>query len=77
MAKAIFELEPIGVDGALEATYSHVFCSDKCREAFKLTDGQQSKFGEDVDFIDGCVCETCGVPLELDALIGMSYTPAL
>ena len=61
MAFALYETEPIGLDGELEAVAVHFFCSDKCRaEQGEVPADQTVAYGEDNDFIDGTVCETCG-----------------
>lgn len=64
---AVFGLEPIGVDGALEATSVFVFCCDKCRET--ATTNRRSDYegpialGSSPDWCDGAVCDECGKPL--------------
>lgn len=59
---ALFELEPIGLDDALEANgrVFH-FCSDHCREEFKcgFTDDTYA-YGTSTDAITGTVCDECG-----------------
>ena len=60
--KAIFELEPIGVDGVLEANGTiYYFCSEICRSRF---DGSGlsgvPENGESIDAIEGTVCDQCG-----------------
>lgn len=62
---AIFELEPIGVNGQLEANGRvYVFCSDACRTAFDLK-GIASKAAPQplIDMCDGHECDSCGVVL--------------
>ncbi len=62
-----YELEPIGVNGALEATNVRFFCSANCRSADQTT-------GLDIDTlysdaIDGTCCDNCHtllVPLSLE-----------
>lgn len=58
MALAVFEVEPIGVGGALEANGRvYYFCSDHCREEFMagLPDEEYHR-GDSPDAIDGTVC---------------------
>ena len=65
--KAIFELEPIGLDGALEANgVVYHFCSEECRAKFDgsgLSGVLQS--GDSPDAIEGTVCDQCGIDLEV------------
>jgi hypothetical protein len=58
MAQAIYELDPIGVDGALEAVAIHWYCNEGCASRAKI-EGPTST-GENNDAEDGAVCETCG-----------------
>jgi hypothetical protein len=64
MAHAIYELEPIGKDGELEANGSiYWFCSDACLEMGKAALPEPMKVGTDTDYIPGTRCESCGNPL--------------
>ena len=67
MAKVLYELEPIGVDGQLEAAAVLPFCSEACRENYKVPTWQTVGKGENSDFLPGTVCETCGYPLPPEA----------
>jgi hypothetical protein len=58
---ALYELEPIGVGGALEAVATHWFCSETCRSSFTC-DGPTAN-GTNNEWMDGTVCDSCGVPL--------------
>lgn len=65
MAKAVYELEPTGLDGGLEANGCIEFaCSAGCADDLKLgllIDGAIGvDIGECNDYIDGTVCELCG-----------------
>lgn len=61
---AIFEVEPIGEDGALEANGRvYHFCSGQCRSTFDLS--VPAHLGESDDWIDGAVCDKCGEPLHV------------
>lgn len=60
---ALFILEPIGVDGTLEAVETLVFCSDDCRDVVRLNTSWKTKAGECGDYIEGTVCDECGVAL--------------
>lgn len=63
MALVIFERDPIGVDGALEANGTvRFFCSEMCRSSFDVFPTDVD--GESDDFVEGTVCENCGKPLE-------------
>lgn len=64
---ALFEMEPIGVDGALEATATHRFCSTDCRKQFKASaaaPAEPTKDGEDDGAIPDERCTAgCGTIL--------------
>lgn len=65
--KAIFELEPIGLDGALEANgVVYHFCSEECRAKF-AGNGLLRVFqaGDSPDAIEGTVCDQCGITSEV------------
>ena len=67
---ALYEMEPIGVDGKLEANGRvYFFCPDRdCRDAFNRThpDLKPLGFGWDENHINGTVCDYCGTLLEED-----------
>lgn len=63
MTPCIYTLEPIGTDGALEATKVNWFCSEACRVQFPVVP-HQSIEATNEDWIEGTVCDTCGRPLE-------------
>ena len=60
----IYEMEPIGVDGAGEATGVLFYCSDACRITASVNRREESdepvQFGYSSDFITGQVFEECG-----------------
>ena len=58
----LFELEPIGVNGALESVMSFGFCSENCADTYaEVHTGQVfSKALEPSDFENGHVCDHCG-----------------
>lgn len=58
----IYELEPIGVDGALEAVCAHYYCSDTCRNA-EVETFPAIRCSEADLSIDGIVCEHCSKSL--------------
>jgi hypothetical protein len=62
-ALAIYELDSIGVNGALEAVAVYHFCSEDCRQAFRRTLWEPTSLGVSSDFIDGTVCDKCGAAL--------------
>jgi hypothetical protein len=59
----IYELEPIGVDGQLEAVAVRFFCSSTCRAMW--TKQVSDVEGLDDSWIEGTVCDNCGKPLEI------------
>lgn len=65
---AIYLLDPIGVDGTLEANgVVFVFCSEACR-ATALTERRVEsdppyKLGMSSDWADGAVCDECRAEL--------------
>lgn len=64
---AIFELEPIGLDGALEANGRiYYFCSELCRARFDGSglSGEILAPGTSEDAIPGTVCDQCGAVLQ-------------
>lgn len=69
MAHVIYEMEPIGVNGSLEAVAVHWYCSEGCRSAGR-TDFKVDMAhviiaeGEDHDWTDGTRCEWCTSPLQ-------------
>lgn len=63
----IYNMEPIGVDGANEATGVLFYCSESCRctaaiELRSESDGPV-QYGRSEDYIDGAVCDACGLKL--------------
>lgn len=65
---AVFMLEPIGYDGALEANgIVFYFCGDKCRENWTIYRRSDSEgpiaLGSSPDWADGHQCDECGKPL--------------
>jgi hypothetical protein len=67
---ALYELEPMGVGGALEANGRiYFFCpATDCRDKFapSLGDPKLVGWGWDEDHIEGTVCDFCGAVLEPD-----------
>lgn len=64
MACTIYELEPIGKDGALEANGSvHWYCDESCRSAGRLDFKGDIAEGQSDDWADGTRCEWCTTPL--------------
>lgn len=64
MAYAIYELEPIGKDGALEANGTiHWYCDKPCSLAGRLDYKGDLAEGVDNDCVDGMRCEWCTSPL--------------
>jgi hypothetical protein len=77
---ALYELEPIGVDGQLEANGRvYFFCPAKdCRDVFhrEHSDLEPMGFGWDEDYIEGTVCDQCETLLTADpATIPEAYAP--
>lgn len=60
---ALYIMEPIGVDGALEAVNVMHFCSDECRQVIAQNTEHTVNPGVSEDWIEGTVCDECGVPL--------------
>lgn len=65
---AIYILDPIGVDGALEANGTvFVYCSEACRTIAIIERGVESdpphRLGASSDWVDGAVCDECGIKL--------------
>ena len=62
----LFEMEPIGVNGALESVTAYGFCSKDCRDAFwtEHKDHTLSPAEEPNSFEDGHVCDRCGKELQ-------------
>lgn len=66
---ALYEQEPIGLDGALEATNVFYFCCDACRQQFINNRNPSDKpleSGVSSDFESGTVCDQCDRPAETD-----------
>jgi hypothetical protein len=55
----IYDMDEIGVNGALEAVGIHYFCSVECR-ANHSASGQD---GESDEYLPGTQCEECGKEL--------------
>ena len=72
MAKAIYELEPIGENEKLEAVAVHWYCSNKCQckgiLSFPIQQPITVDPAETDDFEDGAICEACNVPLVAKAV---------
>jgi hypothetical protein len=64
MASAIFEMDAIGKDGALEAISVHYFCSDACQQKAAPLMFGPIELGHDDPNIDGLMCEQCNRLLE-------------
>lgn len=52
-----YELEPIGVNGSLEAVAVHWYCSTACRDA---AHPEGHNYGSSGDYEPGTQCEQCG-----------------
>ena len=61
MVHVVYEMEPIGVDGELEAVASHPYCSSACQMKHSIS--EPFKLGEENSSFDGLVCEACGKPI--------------
>ena len=61
MSLALYEVEPIGLGGALEATTTYWFCSEECRQQFECESLTQP--GENNEYEPGTVCDECGKEL--------------
>lgn len=59
----LFVLEPIGVNGTLEAVDILRFCSDECLSIIKTNTAHTVSEGQDKDYLPGTVCDECGVTL--------------
>jgi hypothetical protein len=65
---AIYLLDPIGVDGTLEANGTvFVYCSEDCRNTAIIERGVESdpphRLGTTADWADGAVCDECRIAL--------------
>jgi hypothetical protein len=64
MNKAVYELEPIGVDGELEANGFIMWaCSDECAGILKHqleAEGSTASIGDNNDALPESRCEHCG-----------------
>ena len=60
---ALFILEPIGVNDAMDAVDVLRFCSDECLEIVRANTEHVTAVGEDYDYIPGYQCDECGKPL--------------
>ena len=67
MSFVIYELEPIGKDGALEAVAVNYYCSAKCQEKgaarFPISQAIAVSTEPDSERLPGTVCEVCNLPL--------------
>lgn len=63
MTLALFILEPIGVNGAMEAVHCLRFCSERCRSECAQKQTDTIALGTDEDWVDGTVCDVCAIPL--------------
>lgn len=61
MAFVVYEMEAIGVGGALEAVAVHPFCSEACQSKHTIEGPVQ--LGENSSSFESLVCETCGKPM--------------
>jgi hypothetical protein len=61
VAFVVYEMEAVGVGGALEACTMHPYCCAACQAKHKLI--EPFKLSEGVLSSDGWVCETCGKPI--------------
>lgn len=52
-----YDLEPIGVNGGLEAVTVHWYCSTSCRYAAQH---EERAYGSNGDYEPGTQCEQCG-----------------
>ena len=79
MTKAIYELDSIGKDDALEAVSVHWYCSTDCQnKGIKQFPTQQPlSVSPDAtnDFEDGAICESCNAPLIDDLVRCASFIP--
>jgi len=64
MAKALYVMQPIGADGALEAVDTLWFCSDECRGVIAQNTEHTFTEGENSEYIPGTVCDECGDALD-------------
>jgi len=67
MKPVIYVMEPIGVDGAEEATETLFYCSEACRVNATIVLRAESddpvQWGQCADWATGTVCDMCAVPL--------------
>jgi len=80
-AAALYELEPIGVDGAMEANgLVYRFCNEECRTRFTAVVAEASpplREGTDDDYEDGTVCDECGKELKRKGIISERWASLL
>jgi hypothetical protein len=58
----VYDCQPIGVDGFMEAVHVRYFCSLLCRSS--VPDEDETQYGLDGDWPAGTVCEKCGIVLQ-------------
>lgn len=67
MKPVIYITEPIGVDGAQEATEVLFYCGEACRVNASIELRAESddpvQWGRSADWIPGTVCDECAAPL--------------
>lgn len=56
---ALYEVEPIGVDGQLEAVATFLFCSTTCRDHYPRAANATYHEGDEESIGDVVLCETC------------------
>ena len=64
---ALFELEPIGINGTLEANGRvYYFCSTLCQALFDYDEITSAPLAPGIseDAIEGTVCDQCGAVLQ-------------
>lgn len=61
----IYNLEPIGVNGAFEAVERVPFCSTACRsDYYKNIVGNHVAYGSDAEGLEGEVCTQCAKQIQ-------------
>ncbi len=59
----LYVMEPIGVDGAMEAVDVLWFCSVECRGVIEANTAHVVTAGESNEYIGGTMCDKCGIDL--------------
>ena len=62
----LYEMEPIGVGGSLEAVAEHIYCSVTCRSKDATMFDTPILPGDAEPSMDGLQCEGCNRPLVKD-----------